>query len=50
MRSIDIHAHWYPREWVALLERDGARIGAETGRNARGNVTFAMGGGYGGKP
>jgi aminocarboxymuconate-semialdehyde decarboxylase len=40
--NIDIHAHWYPRQWVALLEKEGASIGAEIGRNARGQVTFAV--------
>jgi len=43
MTSIDIHAHWYPREWVELIEKEGRHIGAEIGRNARGNVTFAVG-------
>jgi len=40
--KIDIHAHWYPREWVALLEKEGAAIGAQIGRNERGQVTFAV--------
>lgn len=41
-RHIDIHAHWYPPQWVDLLEREGPRIGAEIGRNAKGAVTFAV--------
>ena len=43
MPNIDIHAHWYPREWVALLEKEGSRIGAQMGRNEEGQVTFALG-------
>ncbi|HYH41945.1 MAG TPA: amidohydrolase family protein [Burkholderiales bacterium] len=40
--KIDIHAHWYPKEWVELLEKEGGSIGAQIGRNARGQVTFAV--------
>src|SRR5687767_14112850 len=43
MPNIDIHAHWYPREWVAMLEKEGSRIGAKMGRNEKGQVTFALG-------
>ncbi len=28
MQTIDIHAHWYPREWLEVFEKDGAREGA----------------------
>ena len=42
MPHIDIHAHWYPEEWVALLEAEAPGIGAKMGRNERGQVTFAM--------
>lgn len=28
MRAIDIHAHWYPREWLEVFEKEGAREGA----------------------
>jgi len=27
MQIIDIHAHWYPREWLSLFEKDGAKEG-----------------------
>ena len=27
--AIDIHAHFYPREWLALVEKEGAAFGAE---------------------
>ncbi len=39
---IDTHAHWFPTEWVELLLKDGPANGAETGRNAQGNVTFRV--------
>lgn len=28
METIDIHAHWYPEEWIRLFARDGAKEGA----------------------
>ena len=42
VRVIDVHAHWYPPEWVALIEREGDANGAKIGRNARGNVTASI--------
>jgi aminocarboxymuconate-semialdehyde decarboxylase len=42
VRAVDIHAHWYPPEWVALLESKGEANGAKMGRNQRGNVTFSI--------
>src|SRR5712691_7748025 len=42
VRVIDVHAHWYPPEWVALLEREGDANGAKMGRNPRGNVTVTI--------
>jgi aminocarboxymuconate-semialdehyde decarboxylase len=36
MKTIDIHAHWYPAEWLRLLERDGARHGARLERAGTG--------------
>ena len=38
MTTIDVHAHWYPREWVELLEKEGGRHGVQTSRNDRGDV------------
>ena len=32
--------HWYPQEWVALVEKEGAANGAKIGKNPRGFVTF----------
>src|SRR5207237_8502412 len=28
MPTVDIHAHWYPEEWLALFAKDGAKEGA----------------------
>lgn len=39
---IDIHAHWYPEQWVQLLEREGTGIGAKIAHNDKGCVTFAV--------
>src|SRR5438477_10222076 len=32
MPTIDIHAHWYPQEWIRLFEKDGAKEGASLER------------------
>src|SRR3954469_12033148 len=32
MPTIDIHAHWYPQEWIRLFEKDGAGEGASLER------------------
>lgn len=34
--AIDIHAHWYPAEWIALFEKDGAKEGAQLERTPKG--------------
>src|SRR5256884_4509731 len=36
MRAIDIHAHWYPQEWLQLCEKEGAKEGARLERTAGG--------------
>ena len=36
MRTVDIHAHWYPEEWLRLFEKDGPKEGAALERNANG--------------
>ena len=33
---IDIHAHWYPPEWLRVFERDGPKEGARLERGAKG--------------
>jgi aminocarboxymuconate-semialdehyde decarboxylase len=42
VRVIDVHAHWYPPEWVELMEREGDANGAKMGRNSRGYVTATV--------
>ena len=36
-RVIDAHAHWYPQEFVSLMEKEGPANGAKMGRDAHGN-------------
>ena len=36
-RVIDAHAHWYPQEFVSLMENEGPANGAKMGRDASGN-------------
>ena len=36
MPTIDIHAHWYPEEWLKLFEKDGPREGATLERTPKG--------------
>ena len=36
MRTIDIHAHWYPKEWLNLFEKDGPKEDAALERTAGG--------------
>jgi Amidohydrolase len=43
-RVIDAHTHWYPEQWVELVQNEGEAAGARIGRNDRGSVTFNAGG------
>jgi aminocarboxymuconate-semialdehyde decarboxylase len=36
VRTIDIHAHWYPAEWLRLMEQDAARNGGQLKRTDKG--------------
>jgi aminocarboxymuconate-semialdehyde decarboxylase len=36
MRTIDIHAHWYPAEWLEVFEKDGPKEGATLKRTDAG--------------
>jgi len=36
MRTVDIHAHWYPEEWLKLFEKDGPKEGALLERDGKG--------------
>src|SRR5215468_12421431 len=35
-RTVDIHAHWYPAEWLKLFAQDGGAEGAKLERSAQG--------------
>ena len=37
MPTIDIHAHWYPQEWIKIFQTDGAREGASLERGTDGS-------------
>jgi aminocarboxymuconate-semialdehyde decarboxylase len=39
-RVIDAHTHWYPAQWVELVQNEGEAAGARIGRNDRGGITF----------
>jgi len=43
-RVIDAHTHWYPAQWVELVQNEGEAAGARLGRNDRGGITFNAGG------
>ena len=46
LRVIDAHAHWYPREFVELMEKEGPANGAKMGKDAEGNsVVLSVNGG-----
>ena len=34
--TIDTHAHWYPQEWMDLVDKDGGREGGKIERSAAG--------------
>jgi aminocarboxymuconate-semialdehyde decarboxylase len=36
MKTIDIHAHWYPVEWLRLMEQDAERFGGRLQRTPKG--------------
>jgi len=36
MTTIDIHAHWYPAEWLRLMEQDSERCGGKLQRTPKG--------------
>src|SRR5258706_12489655 len=38
MRTIDIHAHWYPQEWLKLVEKEGPKEGERLERGPKGYV------------
>jgi len=42
MPVIDTHAHWYPREFIALLEQGAAANGAAMDRTPEGHPVFSL--------
>lgn len=42
MLTIDTHAHWYPRRFIELLQKEAAANGANMSVNAKGNPVFAL--------
>ena len=42
MQVIDTHAHWYPREFIALLDREAAANGGRMERNEQGIPVFSL--------
>ena len=41
--TIDTHAHWYPAEWIALMEKDGPSQGAKIERTGSGGYKVQAG-------
>src|SRR5262245_33333567 len=42
VRVVDVHAHWYPPEWLALMEKEGDANGAKMSRNERGQLVATI--------
>ncbi|MBI4194744.1 MAG: amidohydrolase [Betaproteobacteria bacterium] len=42
MPVTDVHAHWFPPEWIALLEEEGPANGARMGKNTRDWTTITL--------
>ena len=42
MQVIDTHAHWYPRRFIELLQKEAAANGANMSVDAKGNPVFAL--------
>ena len=40
--AIDTHAHWYPKEFISLLDREAAANGGRMGRNEKGIPVFSL--------
>jgi aminocarboxymuconate-semialdehyde decarboxylase len=36
---IDLHFHWYPEEFIALMEKEAGQNGAKVGKNSAGLIT-----------
>ena len=43
VKVIDVHSHWYPPEWLELVEKEAVDNGAtKIERNARGNMVISI--------
>jgi aminocarboxymuconate-semialdehyde decarboxylase len=42
MQVIDTHAHWYPRRFIELLQKEAAANGANMSVNGKGDPVFAL--------
>src|SRR3954468_20766289 len=42
VRTVNVHAHWYPQEWVDVVEKDGPANGVKLGRTAKGYLTMSV--------
>jgi len=42
MQIIDTHAHWYPQEFISLLDREAAANGGKMMRNEKGVPVFSL--------
>jgi len=42
MQVIDTHAHWYPQEFISLLDREAAANGGKMVRNGKGVPVFSL--------
>lgn len=40
---VDVHAHYYPPEWLRLVEREGPPLGVKLGKNDKGWTTVVIG-------
>ena len=43
MQIIDTHAHWYPQEFIDLLDREAANNGGKMTRNEKGGLNVDFG-------
>ena len=43
VKVIDVHSHWYPPEWLELVEKEAVGNGAnKIERNARGHMVISI--------
>src|SRR5262249_53189769 len=42
---VDVHAHYYPPEWLRIVEKEGPALGVKLGKNDKGWTTVTIGDG-----